>query len=84
MLESFTYLDWSSLLIHLSGIISYISLETQLLQDVCNRMVTLFFVCSDTYTHHLTHHNSGLIVLRMKSKSQEDKYIMLHNIIITY
>ena len=34
MLESFTYLDWSSLLIHLSGIISYISLETQLLQDV--------------------------------------------------
>ena len=35
MLESFTYLDWSSLLIHLSGIISYISLETQLLQGVC-------------------------------------------------
>ena len=34
MLKSFTYLDWSSLLIHLSGIISYISLETQLLQDV--------------------------------------------------
>ena len=34
MLESFTYLDWSSLLIHLSGIIFHISLQTQLLQDV--------------------------------------------------
>ena len=54
MLESFTYLDWSSLLIHLSGIISYISLETQLLQDVPRLhisegpavMVDLLFVTS--------------------------------------